>query len=234
MDHFVTHDKIIPLVQELLTAEVWKHKIFPLLKGHMAELSSIKSYVCLYHEASIVNLLEVMLYHRTACENSEDALVEVIDYCYRKFVELTNKADYYEKRQKEASKEDPKDYLTMTKEKELEKNLNDIEFQSAMICFSIVRFISDHLGELSVPVVHQMIENNDMPCILVPLLEIKPWFRKNAKGETELFEDQRWEVVKKENSSKLPKIEAQIWLTIYNMFTTQETNRKYEITSFRK
>jgi membrane protease subunit (stomatin/prohibitin family) len=30
------------------------------------------------------------------------------------------------------------------------------------------------------------------------------------------------------------KIEAQIWLTIYNMFLSQDTNRKYEITSFRK
>jgi hypothetical protein len=32
-------------------------------------------------------------------------------------------------------------------------------------------------------------ENNDFPCILVPLLELKPWLRKNSKGETEKFED---------------------------------------------
>jgi len=32
----------------------------------------------------------VMLYHRTACESSEDALVELIDYCYRKFVALNS------------------------------------------------------------------------------------------------------------------------------------------------
>ena len=30
-----------------------------------------------------------MLYHRTACVSSEDILVELIDYCYRKFVNLT-------------------------------------------------------------------------------------------------------------------------------------------------
>ena len=35
------------------------------------------------------NLLEVMLYHRTACVAAEDILVELIDYCYRKFVTLT-------------------------------------------------------------------------------------------------------------------------------------------------
>jgi len=95
MDTFVTLDKITTLVMELLSAETWKHKIFPLIKKDVAELSSIKSYMCLYHEASIVNLMEVMLYHRTACESSEDALVELIDYCYRKFVDIINKADFF-------------------------------------------------------------------------------------------------------------------------------------------
>jgi hypothetical protein len=49
----------------------------------------------MYHEASICNLMEVMLYHRTACESSEDALVELIDYCYRKFVNMTHRGEYY-------------------------------------------------------------------------------------------------------------------------------------------
>lgn len=86
----MTHDKITSLVAELLSTETWKAKIFPILKKDIANLSSIKSYMCLYHEAAITNLLEVMLYHRTACESSEDALVELIDYCYRKFVALNN------------------------------------------------------------------------------------------------------------------------------------------------
>ena len=30
-----------------------------------------------------------MLYHRTACVAADDILVELIDYCYRKFVNLT-------------------------------------------------------------------------------------------------------------------------------------------------
>jgi zinc finger MYND domain-containing protein 10 len=90
MEAFVTHDKITALVAELLSTETWKAKIFPILKADISNLSSIKSYMCLYHEAAITNLLEVMLYHRTACESSEDALVELIDYCYRKFVALNS------------------------------------------------------------------------------------------------------------------------------------------------
>jgi hypothetical protein len=34
-----------------------------------------------------------------------------------------------------------------------------------------------------------MMENNDMPCVLVPLMELKPWLRTNSKGEQEKFED---------------------------------------------
>ena len=34
-----------------------------------------------------------MLYHRTACVAADDVLVELIDYCYRKFVRLTGKCE---------------------------------------------------------------------------------------------------------------------------------------------
>ena len=79
---------------------------------------------------------------------------------------------------------------------------------------------------------HQMMEVNDIPCILIPLLESKPWIRKNAKGEREVYEDQRWQV--KKDTQTITKVEAQIWLTIYSMFMCQDTQRKYEVTTFRK
>lgn len=47
----------------------------------------------MYHEASVLNLLEVLLYHRTACEAVDDTLVELIDYCYRKFCNLQTKLE---------------------------------------------------------------------------------------------------------------------------------------------
>ena len=41
--------------------------------------------------------MEVLMYHRTAVSSDEDSLVELIDYCYRKLVNLTAKADEIEK-----------------------------------------------------------------------------------------------------------------------------------------
>ena len=35
----------------------------------------------------------MFLYNRTACESADDVLVELIDYCYRKFSRLVQKCD---------------------------------------------------------------------------------------------------------------------------------------------
>lgn len=64
-------------------------------------MTSLKSYICIYHEAAITNLLEVMLYHRTAISSNEDAVVELIDYCYRKMVRMTTMEAEYKRRQTE-------------------------------------------------------------------------------------------------------------------------------------
>ena len=116
----------------------------------------------------------------------------------------------------------------------METQFKEIEFKCTMSCFSMIRFISDQMENLPVPIIHQMMENNDIPCVLVPLLEAKPWIRVNNKGEEEKFEDQKWTVIQKHDKGKLTKIEAQVWLTIYNMFMTNDSSRKYEMTSFRK
>ena len=122
----------------------------------------------------------------------------------------------------------------MSQGQDLQRQAEEIEFNATMTGLSLLRFITDHLADLSVPIVHQLMENNDMPCILVPLMEIKPWLRKNVQGEMEKYEDQKWQVIPKEERGKITKCEAQVWLAIYNMFMCREANRKYEVTTFRK
>ena len=80
-----------------MTAEAWKEKIFPIVSGQVAKMSTFRSYICIYHEATITNLLEVLMYHRTAVSSDEDALVELIDYCYRKLLGVTKLSAEIEK-----------------------------------------------------------------------------------------------------------------------------------------
>lgn len=52
-----------------------------------------------------------------------------------------------------------------------------------------------------------MVEN-DFFLLLVPLIEEKPWLRTNHNGDREVFEQSKWITLKKEDYSKLPKVEA--------------------------
>ena len=99
----------------------------------------------------MTNLLEIILYHRTACENSQDSLVELIDYCYRKFLNLTQWAEKNEHRIKD---DDPKRILERSAEEDLKNQLDDIEFSCAISCFSLIRFVSDYMQDLSIPICH--------------------------------------------------------------------------------
>ena len=47
-----------------------------------------------------------------------------------------------------------KTIASMTKEQEMEGQFTEINFKSTMTCFSLIRFISDHLESLPVPIIH--------------------------------------------------------------------------------
>lgn len=104
--------------------------------------------------------------------------------------------------------------------KDLDRQYRDIEFGSTMTCLSLVRFITDHMESLPASIIHQMMENTDIPLVLVPLLELRPWLRTGAKGVQEKFEDNKWQEIQQHDKGKVTKLEGQIWLTIYNMFMT--------------
>merc|ERR1719356_898835 len=84
VDQFNTLEKVPTLIFDLMLIEVWKENIWPLVKAKIAKFSSLRTYIPLYHEASVINLLEICLYHRTSCEEAGDALVDLVDFCVRK------------------------------------------------------------------------------------------------------------------------------------------------------
>ena len=96
---------------------------------------------------------------------------------------------------------------------------------------SIIRFITDHLADLSLSVIQQLVEQCDIFCVLIPLMESKPW-KKTTKAGKMVYDNQQWK--KSKDLMKIPKAEAQIWLTIYNLFMNPDVRSKYELSSFRK
>ena len=54
------------LIIDLLITSAWKKNVLPLIKNDVTQFNSLKIYLAVYHEAVILNMLEVMLYHYTA------------------------------------------------------------------------------------------------------------------------------------------------------------------------
>ena len=45
----------------------------------------------LYHEATVANLLELILFHRDTCEAAGDGILDMMDYCFHKIAKLTTR-----------------------------------------------------------------------------------------------------------------------------------------------
>lgn len=54
---------------------MWKEKILPHLKESAGKMNSMKVYLAIYHESVICNILEVLMFHRTAIDESGDFLI---------------------------------------------------------------------------------------------------------------------------------------------------------------
>lgn len=79
------------MIYDLIVTTTWKEKVLGLIKEDVAKMNSLKVYLALYHEAVILNILEVLMFHRTAIDESGEFLVEVIDYCYKKITRQLSK-----------------------------------------------------------------------------------------------------------------------------------------------
>merc|ERR1719482_76874 len=81
----------------------------------------------------------------------------------------------------------------------------------------------------------RLLETHDVLMLLVPLMEKAPWVRKNKiNGNIEKFEDHQWERVEADDEGRLPKLQTQVWLAIYNLVMDQECRTRYELTSIRR
>ena len=89
VEALITFDRLRVLVHELLVIEAWRLHVFPRIKRGLAEKScSMRGYFCLFHEATLVNLLAVTLHHAHATDALGETAVELVDYLARRLVEL--------------------------------------------------------------------------------------------------------------------------------------------------
>jgi hypothetical protein len=228
LEYFVTYEKIKELIAELFTISNFKSYIYPRIKSRIPENAFCKVYICLYHEAVVVNLLENFFFHVTACQASEDFIIDVIEYCYNKISKVINN------KIKIIVDVNQENLNAKNSEEEFDNKNEEIEFYTSMACISIIRYITDHLNSLPFPVRNHIMNNKDTPLLLVSLMELKPWLKENEKKEQLYFENNVWNKMKDQSANKLTKLEAQVWISLFNLLMGAENNKKYEITEYRK
>jgi len=230
VDHLTTLGKIPVVIHCVLTIELWKAKVLPLVKEHVSKLSALRSYVPIYHEASCINLLECCMFHRTSCEAAEDSVIDLMDYCYRKLVYLVSapNRDLY------TQVLDAKDCAAQTDLEILEGQVLDLEFQIGMCVISVTRFLTDHRAGLPLSATVRLLDTQDFLMTLCPLIEKAPWVRKSIRGEVQKYEKQEWVLVDEEDMGKLPELQVQLFLAVHNLVMDQDCRNRYNLTSVRK
>jgi predicted Zn-ribbon and HTH transcriptional regulator len=219
MEYFVTYEKIKELIEELFITNSFKMHIYPLLRDQICGKFSMKTYIAMYHEAIIVNILENFFFHLTACQAADEYIVDILEYAYNKLTRLVNRKPL----------EVNKDITKISPEEDMDKKIDEIDHTISLACISILRYITDHITHLGFPVINHIQNVKDIPMLLVAIMECKPWLRKN---DVEVYENNRW--VKNTLGAKLPKLEGQVWITLFNLFMNQDNTKKYEITEFRR
>ncbi|XP_071784356.1 zinc finger MYND domain-containing protein 10-like [Asterias amurensis] len=232
----IQHQKIPVIITDLICTEVWQQKVFSIIKRMNFEpRTTIPLYMSLYHEATLVNLLETILYHKEPCEAAEDCILDIIDYCYRKITYLIarQEAEEDEDDNEDATPKKASDIQEAGGMEELKKQENQIQFDVSIKAVSILRFITDHIADLSLSVTSRILNTNDFPCLMVQLVENPPW-TKYKNGKLKKLVDGKWHDVPSSERMRLTKMEGQVWIALFNLLLGPKCQEKYEFNSHNK
>ncbi|NWU63440.1 ZMY10 protein, partial [Pterocles burchelli] len=233
----VTYAKIPVLIGELISVEIWKHKVFPVLcrLEDFKPRSTFPIYVVLHHEASIINLLETVFFYKEVCESAEDSILDLIDYCHRKLTLLTARSANEQTRLPPCSSWEmgPKIPRLFVPPQELQNQAETMEFEISLKALSVLRYITDQVESLPLSALTRMLNTHNLPCLLVELVEHCPWSCREA-GKLKKFENGAWHVVPPEDQVKMTKLDGQVWLALLNLLLSPECQRKYHFDGFNK
>lgn len=248
IEGLLTYRKFPVVVVNLLATELWKAQVLPKLHCQDAEAVSLRLYFVVYHEATLVNLLEVAFFHEHVVESlDDDLMLEIVDYCLRKITWLLSlprdeiaQATSFHK----SGNEIVQMMQTQSPKDELARQKTEIEFRVAVQCVTILRYIAERLHLLPLSVVSRLMDKHDVLLSLVVLIENPPWTHKtlvpasdkdsSSQVRWKKFVHQKWAFVEPSDLLVLTATEAQVWLALYYLLCTKAAREQYEMTQFRK
>lgn len=163
------------------------------------------------------------MFNADICKTAGDAILDLVSVISTKFnLLLANKTS---EPRKSAS-----EILEMTDIERFDETIDELDFNLTMSGLSLFRYITDNIADMPLSVMTMILNENDMICTLVYILEMGPWIRKTPSG-LERFESGVWQGISKEDLLLMGKLEGQIWLALMNLLLDQECRRKYNYTT---
>jgi len=258
MEDLVTYEKIPLLVREMLVVEAWRERVFPGVAAALRALladpatareahgASLRLYFILYHEATIANLLEVVLYHDYAMVAADEMILELVDYGARCVARLGAAAaggetpyldpNVGEDGERKSAKEVLADLEGKNEDpvSAIERQRDEILWSVSVATITFVRLLAEHVESLPLGVATRMLNTHDLLVALVPLLEFPPWTRRSAQGKWFKFVDQKWREVDAADLLKLTQTEAQVWITLFHLMCGPKFRAQYHFNTYRK
>ncbi|XP_011612307.2 zinc finger MYND domain-containing protein 10 [Takifugu rubripes] len=230
-DMLASYGKIPVLVHEMIIIEVWKQHVFPILcrLRDFKPKNTFPLYMVIHHEATVINLLETIMFHKDCCEAADGCVVDLVDYCHRKLTLLASKATREGATHRDQSS--PNIKATESSMEELKMQNAELEFEISLKALSVLRYITDHVESISV--INRLLCTHNMPCVLVQLIDCCPWTRYR-EDELEKYINGKWQTIPAEDHLKMSKLDGQVWLCLYNLLLKGDCQRKYNYNSFNK
>lgn len=223
----IVNEKLEILVHEAYCVLVWRLHILPkLLDLDSDPKATFLIYTVLFHEATAISLLEIVLFHPNGCESLGEASIDLIDYCVQAVTQLIGLVNVGHFR------EDEKTQREATTRDDLERQKRDLLYKIGIRCISILSFLTDKIDLLPLSAANRLVKTHDTPCLLSELIHCQPWIRR-VNG-VEKFISDKWVPVRGESLLTITKSEAQTWICFRQLLFNTNIMRNYEINEFRQ
>lgn len=223
----IVNEKLEILVHEAYCVLVWRLHILPKLFELDADpRATFLIYTVLFHEATAISLLEIVLFHPNGCESLGEVSIDLIDYCVQAVTQLIGLVNVGHFR------DEMKIPAEATTRDDLERQQRDLLYKIGIRCISILSFLTDKIDLLPLSAANRLVKTHDTPCLLSELIHCQPWIRR-VNGVEKYISD-KWVRVRGESLLTITKSEAQTWLCFRQLLLNPNIMRNYEINEFRQ
>ncbi|KAJ3320456.1 Zinc finger MYND domain-containing protein 10 [Boothiomyces sp. JEL0866] len=211
---FVTYQKLDCIIHDLFLINAWKKNIYPSLEKSLVKGNSLTAYFLLFHEATVLNLIQILFFHPHAVKSAGDGVLDLMNLISEKLAALV--IWKHEKTDLQL-----KDMINKSDLDQFNSSIRDMEFEMSINCLGIFRTISDQIADFSITALKYI----NMACVLVHILQNSPWIRKSKFLER--FENGTWKNIDEEDLTLISKAEGQIWLALMNLLLEPACRKNY-------